>query len=272
MTCDDVFDALTRGPFPSGGWDDEPVEEHLAHCPACRRLATALQPALELFQEAIGPEESEGLPGYRGRAVLPGGDGYREHHRENADPTPSRADAAAGLRPVWPRLQAPSRGRSPRGTTQNAGAGGPRSTPVSRRLLGADVRVFRFAAAVLLGVAAAAGSHAIGERLATPSAGLPDIQSSVVTAVRAGEDSHPRGLSWLTALPLPESCTARRGEDSDGELSARDRFPAVQLASAASAAGFECCTKCHSSARAGLLPEDGRAIVARACSVCHERQ
>ena len=30
MTCDDVFDILTRGPFPSGAAEDESVQRHLA--------------------------------------------------------------------------------------------------------------------------------------------------------------------------------------------------------------------------------------------------
>ena len=82
MTCDDVFDVLTRGPFPSGAADDEQVERHLARCSECRRLATALRPAVELFQEAIEPDESCGLPGYRGRVALPGADDILEHCAE----------------------------------------------------------------------------------------------------------------------------------------------------------------------------------------------
>ncbi len=64
MNCDQVFDVLTRGPFPTGTACDAPVEAHLQVCAECRRLAEALRPALELFQEAIGPEESRDLPGY----------------------------------------------------------------------------------------------------------------------------------------------------------------------------------------------------------------
>jgi hypothetical protein len=64
MNCDQVFDVLTRGPFPTGTACDMPVEAHLRVCPECRQLAEALRPALELFQEAIGPEESQDLPGY----------------------------------------------------------------------------------------------------------------------------------------------------------------------------------------------------------------
>jgi hypothetical protein len=43
---------------------DEPLEAHLGECGECRRLAEALRPALELFQEAVAPEESRDLPGY----------------------------------------------------------------------------------------------------------------------------------------------------------------------------------------------------------------
>ena len=64
MNCDQVFDILTRGPFPTGTPCDAGVEAHLDACGECRRLAEALRPALELFQEAIGPEESRDLPGY----------------------------------------------------------------------------------------------------------------------------------------------------------------------------------------------------------------
>ncbi len=64
MNCDQVFDILTRGPFPTGTACDAGVETHLNACPECRRLAEALRPAIELFQEAIGPEESRDLPGY----------------------------------------------------------------------------------------------------------------------------------------------------------------------------------------------------------------
>ena len=67
MTCDDVFDQLTRGPFPTGNAGDELVERHLASCADCRRLAAALAPALDLLREAMPPEESFDLPGYHGQ-------------------------------------------------------------------------------------------------------------------------------------------------------------------------------------------------------------
>lgn len=68
MDCDRVFTILTRGPFPTGEPWDEQVEAHLEVCTDCWRLAEALRPALEVFQEAIPPAESRNLPGYWGDA------------------------------------------------------------------------------------------------------------------------------------------------------------------------------------------------------------
>ena len=68
MDCDQVFMILTRGPFPTGEAWDEQVEAHLESCADCWRLAEALRPALEVFQEAVPPSESRELPGYWGDA------------------------------------------------------------------------------------------------------------------------------------------------------------------------------------------------------------
>jgi hypothetical protein len=68
MDCDQVFMVLTRGPFPTGEIWDEEVEAHLETCGDCWRLAEALRPALEVFQEAVPPAESRDLPGYWGDA------------------------------------------------------------------------------------------------------------------------------------------------------------------------------------------------------------
>ena len=68
MNCDQVFMILTRGPFPTGEPWDEQVEAHLESCTDCWRLADALRPALEVFQEAVPPAESRDLPGYWGDA------------------------------------------------------------------------------------------------------------------------------------------------------------------------------------------------------------
>lgn len=68
LDCDDVFDRLTRGPFPTGAADDGAVETHLCVCHECRELAEALRPAVKLMHEAYvdAPPHNESLPAYRG--------------------------------------------------------------------------------------------------------------------------------------------------------------------------------------------------------------
>lgn len=85
--CDDVFDRLTRGPFPGGAADDSAaegcaaegcaaedraLESHLCVCHECRELAEALRPAVKLMHEAYAGSLSrdESLPVYRGSASL----------------------------------------------------------------------------------------------------------------------------------------------------------------------------------------------------------
>jgi hypothetical protein len=64
VTCDQVFDCLTRGPFPSGGREDEPVQRHLEACHECRQLAEALRPAVALLHESLPVGEQAELPSY----------------------------------------------------------------------------------------------------------------------------------------------------------------------------------------------------------------
>ena len=71
MNCDQVFDILTRGPFPAGHFSDSAVERHLTICHPCRRLAEALRPAVDLFHESVEAEEGRDLPGYHGVLCAP---------------------------------------------------------------------------------------------------------------------------------------------------------------------------------------------------------
>ena len=66
LNCDQVFEVLTRGPFPTGEPQDEAVERHLRACHECRQLAEALRPAVALLHEAVSSEEAEQLPEYQG--------------------------------------------------------------------------------------------------------------------------------------------------------------------------------------------------------------
>jgi phage gp46-like protein len=92
MDCNQVFMILTRGPFPTGELWDEDVETHLETCADCWRLAEALRPALEVFQEAVPPAESRELPGYWGDARPASSVVSELHHRT------SRVATAYGVR------------------------------------------------------------------------------------------------------------------------------------------------------------------------------
>lgn len=105
MDCDQVFMILTRGPFPTGESWDEQVESHLETCSDCWRLAEALRPALEIFQEAVPPSEGRDLPGYWGDA-RPASAVVTEISRR-----PSRLSTAAGPLRVYPLL---GKGLSPK--------------------------------------------------------------------------------------------------------------------------------------------------------------
>ena len=69
LTCDQVFDRLTRGPFSGRDVGDDVLEDHLAACHECRSLAEALRPAVALFGDgqATPPTTDRDLPVYRGR-------------------------------------------------------------------------------------------------------------------------------------------------------------------------------------------------------------
>lgn len=59
FTCDEVFDTLTRAPFPSGDRpSDDAIGRHLACCHDCRQLAEALRPATTALAHSL-PEDEE---------------------------------------------------------------------------------------------------------------------------------------------------------------------------------------------------------------------
>lgn len=87
-TCDDVFDVLTRGPFPTGQHEvDWPLERHLTVCHSCRELAEALRPATEMLADSqtASPPQQPDWPVYLAEIASPaqrsGGDsGQAKRH------------------------------------------------------------------------------------------------------------------------------------------------------------------------------------------------
>lgn len=261
MTCDEVFDMLTRGPFPSGAANDELVEDHLASCVECRRLATALQPAVDLLREAVDCDEGARLPEYTGRTIRPVADSLTARDAE-APQHPSFESGLPARQPdprgdVWRRRVAPQR----RNRGQPASA-----RPASHRLGSAmaQTNLFRFAAAVLLGVALAAGGRELvaSRAVSTPvaSASAPRTAASPVAPTRIS----------LAALALPRACTPPPKQPVEADQPAINRAEPLQLAAADLSLRQECCTECHTWAKGGLTSAEGRAVLVRACSACHQ--
>jgi hypothetical protein len=167
IDCDQVFDVLTRGPFPSGSPDDDGVEHHLRACHECRQLAEALRPAVALLHEAVTADEASHLPGYQGS--LP---------------------AIAALSPAATAyLQAPVR-RAAHGYSQSLAA---------VRFLAASILV----AALSLLVYSFTMLPGAGSNL--PSARLNLAQDSPPSDLADGVPD-PQGLAKLASLQLPVEC------------------------------------------------------------------
>jgi hypothetical protein len=233
MNCDQVFDILTRGPFPAGEPTDDAVEWHLEGCDECRRLAEALRPAVELLHEAIIDDEAESLPGYSGRLVF---DAMPWDHVDNG--VGSDIDNGVDI------------GVDNGGGESKTGRVAVKRRPMLRRSVlgdGKTQRLWRFAAAVALGVMLALGLNAMG---------LPDGKNTPPGAL----PPHSRGLGQLVALGLPSDCFEAHS-DAVGTIKVH--------AVTAGQRNFQCCARCHAEGRARLASIETTSKVVRSCQVCH---
>ena len=246
ISCDEVFDVLTRGPFPTGRPSDGVVEAHLGNCAECQRLAAALRPAVELF-EAVAPQESRNLPSYGGRV------------RASAAPLPWEATLAEAL----PVVSKPELNHSKIPERQNWSAA---------FLSGScPVNLARFAAAAVLGaVIAGAAFQWAGPYLQFLTKGESH------KSLRAGRNVEIRGVK----LYLPWTCQSNSIAQAQSGLpkeepAATDPLP-LQLAGIENVATHLkteyhekfCCTKCHKSER-DVEMSDSTSLVIQHCAICH---
>ena len=239
MNCDQVFDVLTRGPFPAGEPSDEAVEWHLAGCDNCGRLAEALRPAVELLHEAIVDDETASLPGYSGRLAfeeMPWNDVCNNDGGSGEAGRLTTQRLAIQNRPIQ------NRAIQNRAMLRRAVLGG-----------GKAQRFWRFAAAVALGAMLALGLGAMG---------LPDGKDTLPGA-QGPLSPNSHGLGQLVALNLPGVCFEARS-DAVGTMN----VDAVMTAPV-DRRNFQCCARCHAEGRARVVSIETTSKVVRSCQVCH---
>lgn len=235
MNCDQVFEVLTRGPFPTGTPCDAGVEAHLTVCPECRRLAEALRPALELFQEAIGPEESRDLPGY-----------WCAVTSDSAQPAVSYA------RSVEPRI-------APRSWVQPATSRG--FSALSAWSLAAAL-----ALGVTLGSLASARWSLDGMTLPPPPRDTVSIDSSRDDDNRDRDRPRPT-LSEHTMLAfMPAACFRHQPAPAP-----RYTITNHNVLASADLGNVNCCTECH-TAHSDSVSKKATVTVSQSCQICHQEK
>ena len=232
FNCDQVFDVLTRGPFPAGEPSDDVVEQHLRACHDCRCLAEALRPAVALFHEAISSDDACGLPEYQGALA--------ERH------SPSR-------NVLLPRPL-------PRGMRQLN-----QSPMISRPRPQADnlLKMVRLSAAAMLVVALGILVYGFSAS-PTSSPAMPLAQRPAVAMPIDEREPTADGLLRLAALRLPEACLPSDHRPRSAQ------HAAMLLASMQNGAlaNLQCCTECH-HATAALQSAVAITALTEHCRICH---
>lgn len=255
LTCDHVFDVLTRGPFPTGDDSDEQVEHHLRACHDCRQLAEALRPAVELLHEVVSKDQALDLPEYQGS--LP-----------DANPAPPRLSV---VRLAKPPLVPKVNSLVPRTPPGSALARGSRLAALAASLLLIGLSVW------LAGFRAEPGNRAGQNKsplLASIHRWLAPAPATTIE-IPSGIPSEP-GLLTLASLNLPAACLPLTHRPLSQEHAAQIALSLLD----GSLEKLRCCTECH---HAGQQPTDNErdtaskkkptpalaSVAAQNCQTCH---
>lgn len=245
MDCDQVFMVLTRGPFPSGDADDQAVEEHLLDCESCRRVALALQPAIELFEEATSLDEKDELPTYWGRLISANPTEYLEDDSSEIELTfqPRRSAATR-----FGRVPSSNRSRPERGDTRSRWP-----------MAGAFLIGIIFCLTALEWMTGSLDAKA-------PLQPLPSDNSPVsIRSLPARTASMP-SMAGLLVCPREE-----RPVDADKVEPVDDSLPKAKGAATAESQAAACCTECHKAGDPSDLNKAAITQVVMACQGCHHQ-
>jgi hypothetical protein len=230
LNCDQVFEVLTRGPFPTGSACDEGVEQHLAACHECRRLAEALRPAVALLHESMTADLAADLPEYQG--ALP----------------PPRRPAIAP--PVRTARRRPARTR------------GHASFVLSGlRLVAASLLVASIGG-LLYGVSMSPRSRWPVAQAGNSQQALAPLAASPFDPLRQPDE---QGLLHLAAFHLPARCLPA----SHRPVSAEQAAELLAAMADGSLAALHCCTECHRAGLAPLGDGRLVATIQSSCQLCH---
>ena len=241
LSCDHVFEILTRGPFPAGEATDHEVERHLRSCHECRQLAEALRPAVALLHEAVSADESLALPEYKGSLpeLVPAGPAHLEQR--------SKRPLRCGLRKVE-RAKRPGARRREREFDYSRMAS-------ATRLIAASILIASLATLSWgLATSSRPGSQAVAQSATAAETGLPRLMPD------------QQGLITLVGLKLPSGCfpAQLKIDSASGGALPADLQAAIQ-----------CCTVCHHATAeaadkaAGAPNRQVAAISSQSCKACH---
>jgi len=232
INCDQVFEVLTRGPFPTGSADDEAVERHLRACHDCRQLAEALRPAVALMHEAVAADQAVDLPEYQGALPWTRPQRRRLSVVRLAKPPEPKRPAATPMPPAPPI-------RVERRQPQWLSAG---------RLIAASL--------LIAGLGFWFGGSLPSPNLAISHVSIQPAAEGVPSA---------QGLLTLASLKLPAVCLPLTYQP-------RTQERAVQIAASLSNGSLDslhCCTECHHAGGNQASAVQLAAISQRNCQICH---
>ncbi len=243
MNCDRVFMVLTRGPFPSGAVEDHAVEDHLLGCASCRRLA--LQPAIELFEEATPLDEKDGLPTYWGQLVtdIPSDDA----ERDSAEPPFARS------------IPRPKMARFSRLEPLRRSKREPIDTRSRWPLAGAFLVGIVFCLTTLEWMVNTSDSQAGRSPVTTLQTNEAMWNSPALTA---------RAPATAALIFCPRSERRNPQENvQPGLVSVPEAKPTVDPESRIAV----CCTECHAAGEPAEISDDAMPQVILACQGCHRK-